>query len=175
MQRICGNCVFCLIGISGERICSLYGQEDTSMDEDGNWIAGRLVNPEGKCHHNDGKAFRPVEPMVDEVKFLPGWHRKPNSRVLLEAQLTEECEEILPHLAEAHGNEYALSCFKVVVLVPYLDFVNRIGRLESVRQLLSGSSTETEEIRQILEKVDMLSSTITRWKLAKKLKQFCKY
>jgi len=53
-MEICGDCVFCLIGIDGERLCSLASNEYVTKDEDNEWIAGRLVHPEDECIYPEG-------------------------------------------------------------------------------------------------------------------------
>jgi len=85
MERICGNCVFCLIAYDGERLCSLASNEYGTKDEDDKWIAGRLVHPEDVCIYPEDSgylSFYPVEPMVNMARAHPGWCRKPSSRVL---------------------------------------------------------------------------------------------
>ncbi len=81
MERICGNCVFCLIGIDGERLCSLASNEYVTKYEDNEWIAGRLVHSEDECIYPEGSgyaSFTPVEAGVDLSKVYPGWYRKPD-------------------------------------------------------------------------------------------------
>lgn len=89
MRRICGNCVFCLIGTDRERLCSLASNEYITEDEDGGWIAGRLVDPEDECIYppsEDYVSFTPVEAGINWAQVYPRWCRNPDSRVLLEAQ-----------------------------------------------------------------------------------------
>lgn len=81
MERMCGNCVFCLIGIDGERLCSLASNEYVTKDEDNEWIAGRLVHPEDECIYLEDSgyaSFIPVEAGVDLSQAYPGWCRKPD-------------------------------------------------------------------------------------------------
>ena len=70
MERLCGNCVFCLIGIDGERVCSLAGQEYVTKDKDGDWITGRLVHPEDKCIYPESSSYVSFA-LVDEKSEFP--------------------------------------------------------------------------------------------------------